>query len=466
MELNSKKRISINVVFSIIQVGIVGLVYLVVYKILLFKLGIEQLGVWSLVLATTSVANLANFGITSGIVKFVAESYTEKLIVKIKTIIFTSFISLFLFFVFISIVIYPIATHILTYIIESKHCNLAINILPLSLISLVVSSLSGVFTSVLEGIQKNYYKNILLIISTLIFLLGVVFLTDSYGLAGVAYSQLIQALFLLITSYLLVAFEFKSFLILPSYWNTKVFKQITGFGIKFQLISILVMLFEPITKALLSKFGGLAFLGYYEMANKLIYQVRAVIVNANQVMIPVMVHTLSSGKQELNNIYVKNFNLTYVLSLLLISILLIIIPLISIFWIGSLNEDFVFCMVALSISVFINILSSPAYFACIAKGELYLLIKSHLLMTFVNIMFSSVFGLFFGGKAIVMFSSISLIASSIYLITIYHKKNQLKGFLNKKNILLLIIAIIISIISIISITYINNATNLFLNISI
>jgi O-antigen/teichoic acid export membrane protein len=124
---------------------------------------------------------------------------------------------------------------------------------------------------VLEGIQKNYYKNILLIISTLIFLLGVVFFTDKYGLEGVAFSQLIQALFLLISSYFFVALEFKSFLIIKSYWETKIFKEITGFGIKFQLISILVMLFEPITKALLSKFGGLAFLGYYEMANKLIY---------------------------------------------------------------------------------------------------------------------------------------------------------------------------------------------------
>jgi O-antigen/teichoic acid export membrane protein len=455
MELNSKKRISINVFFSIIQVVIVGLSYLVVYKILLFKLGIEQLGVWSLVLATTSVANLANFGITSGIVKFVAESYSEKQNLKIQKIIFTSLISLFFFFVFISILIYPIATHVLAYAIDPEHYSLAISILPLSLISLILSSMSGVFTSVLEGIQKNYYKNILLILSTLFFLIGVFLLTDRFGLIGVAYSQLIQAFFLLISSYILVALEFKSFLIIRSYWESKIFKEITGFGMKFQLISILVMLFEPITKALLSKFGGLAFLGYYEMANKLIYQVRAVIVNANQVMIPVMVHTLSSGKLELNNIYVKNFNLTYVLSLILISILLIAAPLISIFWIGNINEDFIFCMIVLSTSIFINILSSPAYFACIAMGDLYLLIKSHLLMTIINIVLSCVFGYFFGGKAIVVFSSLSLIISSYYLITIFHKKNQIVRLINNKNILYLVIAIIISSISIISMVFFN-----------
>ena len=46
--------------------------------------------------------------------------------------------------------------------------------------------------------------------------------------------------------------------------------------------------------------------------------------------------------------YVKNFNLTYLLSLLLISMLVIITPLISILWIGNLNEDFVFCIVPLN----------------------------------------------------------------------------------------------------------------------
>ena len=75
-------------------------------------------------------------------------------------------------------------------------------------------------------------------------------------------------------------------------------------------------------------------------------------------------------------------------------------------------------------------------------------------MTLINIIFSSFFGLFFGGKAIVVFSSISLIASSIYLITIFHRKNQVEGFLNKKNILFLITAIIISSVSIFSILYI------------
>ena len=440
MELNSKKRISINVVFSVLQVGIVGMVYLIIYKLLLSKLGIVQLGVWSLILATTSVANLANFGITSGIVKFVAEYYSEKNIKKIEKVIFTSFLLLLIFFTLISILVYPLSKYFLKYFIEFKYYDLALTMLPISLISLIINSVSGVFSSALEGVQKNYSKNILIIISTFIFLIGIYFLTDRYGLLGVAYSQLIQAVFLLITAYLLVVFEFKSFLILRSNWDTKTFKEITGFGLKFQFISILLMLFDPITKALLSKFGGLSFLGYYEMANKLIFQIRAVIINANQVMIPVIVHTRLSGKEKLNDLYKKNLELTFRLSLFLMSALMILTPLISILWIGELNGYFIFCMYFLSFAVFINILNSPAYFASIAHGNLGLLIKSHLLMSLLNVILCSIFGYYFGGKAVVIMSSLSLIISSMYLVVYYHLKIGIKNdFLMTKNNMFLIV---------------------------
>jgi hypothetical protein len=51
-----------------------AILYFLLYKYLLDKLGIKLLGVWSLILSFSSIANLANIGITSGLVKFVAES--------------------------------------------------------------------------------------------------------------------------------------------------------------------------------------------------------------------------------------------------------------------------------------------------------------------------------------------------------------------------------------------------------
>lgn len=448
MELNSKKRISINVISSVLQVGVVGIIYLIVYKILLNKIGIEQLGIWSLILASTSVANLANFGITSGIVKFVAEYFSKKETKKIEKIIFTSFSSLIIFFVLISLIIYPLSKYILRYVIETKHYELALKIVPVSLISLVVSSISGVFTSVLEGIQKNYIKNFLVTMSTIVFLVGVVFLTDKYGLEGVAYSQLLQSVFLFLVSYLLVAFEFKSFLILFSNWSKEIFKQIMGFSLKFQLISMLVLFFDPITKAFLGKFGGLTFLGYYEMANKLVYQVRALVVNANQVMIPVLIHSVHSEKDNVNNLYNTNLKLTFLISLLLMGSLVILTPLISFLWIGELKKEFIFCIPILIIGVFTNLISSPAYFASIADGDLKILLKTHVIMTLINVLLGYFLGsLYGGGFVIICASTIALIISSTFLIVNFGKKIKKKKILSQSNIISFLIANFLCIIS-------------------
>jgi O-antigen/teichoic acid export membrane protein len=57
-------------------------------------------------------------------------------------------------------------------------------------------------------------------------------------------------------------------------------------------VSISQLLYEPTTKILLSKYGGLGILGNYEMASRLVNQVRALIVNANQVVIPIIAENL------------------------------------------------------------------------------------------------------------------------------------------------------------------------------
>lgn len=448
MELNSKKRISINVISSVLQVGSVGIIYLIVYRILLDKIGIEQLGIWSLILASTSVANLANFGITSGIVKFVAEYFSKNQIKKIEKVVFTSFFSLTIFFILISLIIYPLSKYFLKHVVDIKYYELALKIVPISLSSLVISSTSGVFTSVLEGIQKNYIKNFLVTTSSIVFLIGVIFLTDKYGLEGVAYSQLLQSTFLFLISYLFVAFEFKSFLILFSNWSKEIFKQIMGFSLKFQLISMLVLFFDPITKAFLGKFGGLTFLGYYEMANKLVYQVRALVVNANQVMIPVLIHSVHSKIDNAKNLYNTNLKLTFLISLLLMGSLVILTPLISFLWIGELKSEFIYSVPLLTLGVFINLVSSPAYFASIADGDLKILLKTHIILTLFNVFLGYLLGsLFEGGFIIVFTSTFALVISSAFLIFNFSKKIKKKKILSLNNIISFIIAIFLCIIS-------------------
>ena len=68
---NSRRLIS-NAAVSVVQTVISGVVLFLLYRYLLDHLGTEQLGLWSVILASTSVARLSDLGLTGSVVKFVA----------------------------------------------------------------------------------------------------------------------------------------------------------------------------------------------------------------------------------------------------------------------------------------------------------------------------------------------------------------------------------------------------------
>ena len=447
--INSNKRISKNIITSIAQVLFVGLSYLFIYKYLIITLGVSQLGIWSIILATSSVANIANFGIASGLVKFVADYNATDKKGEIPKLVLTALTSLFLFFIIFIIFIYFIGINLFKYFIEPQFIDIATKIFPYSLACLLINSLASVFSSVLEGIQKNYIKNYIIIFTTILFVILTYYFVPKYKLLGVAYAQLIQSLVLLIIVIFIFKKKIKEKLLKKENIDFNTFKLLYNFGIKFQGIYLLLMFYEPITKGLISKFGGLVLLGYYEMASRLINQIRAVIVNSNQIMIPVVAHTLNTKKNELRNLYKSAFNLTFIVDVLLIINILAFAPFISLIWIGHSENMFTYSMLILCISTFINILNTPSYFNYIGQGKLNQILISHLIMSLLNLVLGLLLGKLFGGYSVILATGFSLAIGSIYLINIFHVRNNIsvKLLFNKENYLILCSNLLLSILS-------------------
>ena len=154
-----KSKLLFNSIAAIGQVLVVGIVYLLLYRYLLVTLGIELLGVWSLIIASTSLALIANFGISTSIVKFIATYHTRNDFESLKKLIFTASVFIIVTYSIISVIILIAGTYILPHFIEANYLPIALEILPFSLISLVINALGGVISSCLDGIQKNYIKS-------------------------------------------------------------------------------------------------------------------------------------------------------------------------------------------------------------------------------------------------------------------------------------------------------------------
>lgn len=449
--IKANKRLTINALSAVIQVIFTALLYFFLYKYLLLHLGIKLLGVWSLILSFSSIANLANLGLTSGLVKFVAEYIAESRHDKIGSLVFTALLSLAALFTLVSITIILGASPLLNLVIEKKFYEIAMSILPWSLASLCLNACSGAFTSALEGYQKNYLRNFLYIVSGILFFTCTILLTPVYHLQGVAMAQFLQSLFVLILSAILMIRVHDSNKIKTWRWSNAAFKELFSYGFKFQSVSLFQLLYEPTTKLLLSKFGGLSILGHYEMASRLVNQFRALLVNANQVVIPIVAEKAKTqGSEMLKKFYIDQTRIMGFLTFPLGCCIIAFTPIISQIWIGSIETGFIFSMYVLTISSMLNIMCGPAYFSCMGEGKLNLLVFTHGTMAIMNLIMGYVLGLLFDGYGIILGWGGALATGSILLNLLYNRKtgNNFSNIYSKNERLLLLVSLIVILLDI------------------
>ncbi|SHK42185.1 lipopolysaccharide biosynthesis protein [Epilithonimonas mollis] len=455
----SSNKLTINALSAVVQVVFTALLYFFLYRYLLASIGVKQLGVWSLILSFSSIANLANMGLTSGLVKFVAEYLTEDDKSKLGKLIFTSIVSMSFLFVVLSLIIISGAQFFLGLVVDEKFLNIALEILPYSLGSLCVNAIGGVFTSVLEGHQKNYIRNFIYVASNIVMYVGTILLTPVYHLKGVAIAQLSQSIFIFIVAMIFTVKINPDNRIRYWKWSSDSFKELFNYGYKFQLVSICQMLYEPATKLLLSKYGGLAFLGHYEMATKVVSQFRALLTNANQVVVPVVAEKAKVQEDSyLQAFYIKMNRILLLFNLPLSTSLIIMAPLISFIWLGEVNFNFVFSLFILGIATFINIMCGPAYFSSLGQGRLNILVVVHIGMAIINIILGIALGIYAGGYGIVIAWATALSAGSLFLIFNYNRtlKIGLYNIFQKEELKLLVISIMIIVINFLSYQFISS----------
>lgn len=420
-----KQRIFINAIMSLVQIVVVSGVLFVLYRFLLKTIGVEQLGIWSLVLATTSVTQVANFGLSGSVVKFVAKYVARGEDRNVSGVIQTAVISLGLIVGFVLLVGYPLIKWVLGLVMPLNSLELALRILPFALFSLWLMTITSVFQSGLDGFQRIYIRNLLMMGGSVVYALLCFMLAPKYGLIGLAYAQIINNSLILIVSWILI----KRFLIvlpvIPYQWNRNLFKEIISYGINIQAISITQMFYDPLTKVLLGKFGGLSMVGYYEMASRMIMQVRALIVSANQVLVPAIAEMKERDPNEIQKVYQDSYELLSYLSIPLFVALVAVTPVISQVWVGHYELPFVVFSTLLAFGWLINTLSSAAYFMNLGIGDLRWNTIAHLVIGVLNLALGLVLGYVYTGLGVVLGWVTALIIGSFIIPLSYHRIHRI-----------------------------------------
>lgn len=416
----NKYQIITNAGMSVLQILVNALSMFFSYRIILISIGVDQLGIWSLVLASTSFYSLANFGLAGSVIKFVATYVARSDHENASKVIQTASITMVVFLITVLLISYPLIQIILNRLIPKGFVPLAIKVLPFAAASMILMLLSGVFQASLDGCGRVDLRNLLMIAGTLFHLLLVFIFVPRYGLNGAAYAKVMQNGFLLVGSFSLARFMMPFLPRVLFRWNKTTFREIIGYGSAFQLISICYLLFDPVTKGLLTRFGSLTLVGYYEMANRLIYQSYTFFVSTNQTLVPAIAFLKEKAINKMTSVYHLSYRLVLYLSLSAFTILLAYLPIISDLWIGRIEHSFILYGTLLGIGYLSNTLISPSYTAYMGLGNLKWNLTGRVTTALLNLIFGYIFGVIYGGIGVVIGWTFALLIGSMIIIISYH----------------------------------------------
>ncbi len=417
-------RLTRNAVMAVAQTIVSGITLFLLYRYLLKTIGPEQLGIWSITLAIASASRISEMGLTGSAVKYTAKYVARGETCKASEVIQTTVVTIGVVLALVLAVGYQPITLLISKLIPEQNITNIQTILPYVLISMWIGTIANVFISGLDACQLITLRALVSMFTTVLFLVLTLIFVPQYGLTGLVWAQTGQNLLMLFGSVILLRRELPSLPFLIYKWRLPLFREMFRYGVNFQLINILVMLVDPTTKMLMTKFGGLSTVAYYEMANRMVSQFRSLLVSANQVLVPHIANLHENAPEEISKIYLDSYRVIFFLSLPLYTGVVAIAPLASELWIGGYEQSFVIYVGLLSIAYCFNTLCGPAYFNNLGTGLLQWNIWGHVVMAFFNAALGYFFGRFLGGEGVALGYLLALIIGSSLIIVGYHYESQ------------------------------------------
>ncbi len=424
-----------NAGLTLAQVVVSGATLFFLYRFLLSSIGPSAMGIWAVVLATTAASRLSDLGLTASVVRFVARALAREQTTVAAATIETASITIGVVLGVALFLVYPLFRWAVTHLLPSATHSEALPLIPYALVGFWLTAQASVFQSGLDGCKRFDLRNATSLGGNVLYLLAALVFVPRFGLRGMGFVQVVQSGILMLSAWALLKYALPELWMFPFRWSRSIFFEMLGYGVNFQIVGVTSLLFDLTTKGLLSKFGSLVDVTYFDMANRMVMQVRLMIVSANQVAVPYVATMSERAPARLQEMYRQSYEILSYLALAIFGGLLSIIPIISLLWLGRFDRTFIVFAAILSVGWGLNVLSGPAYFANLGTGRLYWNTWGHITLGLVNAVLGFALGSIVGSFGIICALSIALILGSGLIVTGYHRENTipLRMLLGERN---------------------------------
>lgn len=425
--LKIKNTLVKNSLFSILQIVLSTLSYVVIYFLILHRLGKPELGVWSIITSLPIAISVFGSGVSGCVLRYIPVYNVKNDKKAFNEILFNGILFNVLFGGIIVVLGYFFSSEILRFLFSEKSLPLRyIPLFHLSLLTFYFNFISSVLLFAIDGLQLIYLRNKIVIYCAVLFCFIATFFIYYWDLKGILLAQLIQSVLLLLFAFAVIV-KVQLFDVSFFKFNKIYFKLFLTYGQGFQAISISILIFEPLTKYFLNKYFNLSTVGIYDLVSRAVTQIRVLIVSAVQVITPLVSKNHEENELNIQDIYSKTIRGASLLSFVLFSSLICFGMIIISYLDKNNSNQYLFITLLLCISYYYNIIASTAYSILIGLGKLKNIIFSHFLLSILNILFFLLFGEHLLNSFIILPTALALIISSVYLIIIFEKKYNIKN---------------------------------------
>jgi O-antigen/teichoic acid export membrane protein len=424
-DLSSSKVVAHNAFFNLIGflVSIGYMVFLI--PILLKYLNLHEYGLWSLLTALTGYVVLLDVGLGMSFVKFIAEFAAAQDYDRLGKVIQHGLLFYFVLSLLVlggGFLVFPILFRILN-IPESLYGIARLGFF-LALLNAVGSSVSGVFGSVLTGLQRTDLYTLFVAGMMVTRFVAVVFLLRAgYGLAGLMGSELATTLllgvpFILATRRLLphLSFRFQGY-------DREIMARLFRFGWRMQVTRFGELIQLQFDKLLLTRYIGLNSVSMYDFGSRPLVRLRAMPLMALSALAPaVSALDTEANDERIHSALVRGTRYLLVFALPLFSMCVMFAQEIIELWLGPGYERAAVVLQIFAVAYLAHTVVGVLSFVSYGKGEPEYQMRAMVRQVLLNIVLSVGLLFLFGFYGAVCGTTLSMILGAAYFYHTYGKQ--------------------------------------------
>lgn len=363
---NLKKNVWFAVAEFVVNIGLV----FASYRLVILQGGVQAVGLWSTLFAWTSLIRIGDVGMANATMRFVAlrDAKTERS--AVRDYIETGIVANAGLFSILALAGYFLVDAFLGRIVAPEYVGDAQTILPAMFLGFFLLNMSSVVMGSMQGLHLGFVRSQLAVFGNLVQLISVFFLVPKLGLMGLALAQILQHSVSIVISWIIVRRAAGVDHFLPTGFKASSFREMLGFSVTSQLANVSNGLFEPVSKILVSQFGGMHVQGLYELAYKTVWLSRNAVVAGVTATMPAMTALFQQDPAKVVSVYRRSLKLTLIAVGSLMVLVTLASPVISIIWTGALVWDYSVIVAIMAIGVFFNAAGAPAYNLATVTGKM------------------------------------------------------------------------------------------------